>query len=63
MLVWTSPEKWTPIGSIMTQRGVYGQEGNDPGIPTASLVDIDLETGRSLKPDVLLAEALHWTIE
>ena len=47
----------------MTQRGVYGQEGNDPGIPTASLVDIDLETGRSLKPDVLLAEALHWTIE
>jgi hypothetical protein len=28
-----------------------------------SLVDIDLETGRSSKSDVLLAEALHWRIE
>ena len=32
--------------------------------PPGSLVDIDLETGRSSKSDVLLdAEALHWTIE
>ncbi len=35
-----------------------------PGIPPpGKLVDIDLETGRSSKSDVLLAEALHWTIE
>ena len=34
-----------------------------PGIPPpGALVDIDLETGRSSKSDVLLAEALHWTI-
>ena len=33
------------------------------GIPPGPLVDIDSETGRSLKSDVLLAEALHWTIE
>lgn len=33
------------------------------GIAPGPLVDIDFETGRSLKPDVLLAEALHWTIE
>ncbi len=34
-----------------------------PGIPPpGALVDIDLETGRS-KSDLLLAEALHWTIE
>ncbi len=35
-----------------------------PGIqPPGALVDIGLETGRSSKSDVLLAEALHWTIE
>ena len=34
-----------------------------PGIPPGSLVDIDLETGRSSKSNVLLAEALHWAIE
>ena len=34
-----------------------------PGIPPGSLVDIGLETGRSSKSDVLLAEALHWRIE
>ena len=34
-----------------------------PGIPPGPLVDIDFETGRSSKSDVLLAEALHWTIE
>ena len=34
-----------------------------PGNPPGSLVDIELETGRSSKSDVLLAEALHWRIE
>ena len=34
-----------------------------PGIPPGKLVDIDFETGRSSKSDLLLAEALHWTIE
>ncbi len=31
--------------------------------PPGPVVDIDLETGRSSKSDVLLAEALHWRIE
>ena len=35
-----------------------------PGIsPPGALVDIDFETGRSSQSDLLLAEALHWTIE
>ncbi len=31
--------------------------------PPGSLVDIDFETGRTSKPNVLLAEALHWDVE
>jgi len=31
--------------------------------PPGPVVDIDLETGRSSKSNVLLAEALHWRIE
>ena len=33
------------------------------GTPPGPFVDIDPDTGRSLMSNVLLAEALHWTIE
>jgi hypothetical protein len=33
------------------------------GTPPGPFVDIDPDTGRSLMSNVLLAKALHWTIE
>ena len=53
-------EAWDENGPCLP---ITIDDSPSPGIAPGPLVDIDFETGRSLKPDVLLAEALHWTIE
>ncbi len=54
-------EAWDEDGPCLP---ITIDDSPSPGIsPPGKLVDIDLETGRSSKSDVLLAAALHWTIE
>ncbi len=54
-------EAWDENGPCLP---ITIDDSPSPGIPPpGALVDIDFETGRSSKSDVLLAEALHWTIE
>ena len=67
-----SPRHFLPDGTECDEEGypilpmTLPPDGSPPITsmpPPGSLVDIGLETGRSSKSDVLLAEALHWTIE
>ena len=56
-------EAWDSEGRPCLPDTINDDSPPPPGILPGALVDIDLETGRSSKSDVLLAEALHWTIE
>ena len=56
-------EAWDSEGRPCLPMTIDDDSPSPPGNPPGALVDIDFETGRSSKPDVLLAEALHWTIE
>ena len=56
-------EAWDEEGRPCLPATIDDDSPSPPGNPPGSLVDIELETGRSSKSDVLLAEALHWTIE
>jgi hypothetical protein len=65
------PRHFLPDGSECDETGLpivpmtLPDDGSPPltSSPPGSLVDIGLEPGRSSKSDLLLAEALHWTIE
>ena len=56
-------EAWDSEGRPCLPMTIDDDSPSPPGIPPGSLVDIDFETGRTSKPNVLLAEALHWRIE